>query len=75
MIGKRDERRKEEALKKAEQEKKKKEKEAVREVCVSPSSLLAKLGLLSLHVRLTLEISVPRCRPHYSLSTTLLWSL
>jgi hypothetical protein len=37
MIGRKDDRRKEEAVKKAEMELKKKEKQAVREVCV-PSS-------------------------------------
>ena len=43
MIGKRDDRRKEEAVKKAELEKKKKEKEAVREVYAAVSLLLARL--------------------------------
>ncbi|KAK4245845.1 Fcf1-domain-containing protein [Corynascus novoguineensis] len=43
MIGKRDDRRKEEAVKKAELEKKKKEKEAVREVYAAISLLLARL--------------------------------
>lgn len=36
MIGKNDDRRKEDAVKKAEMELKKKEKEAIREVCVQP---------------------------------------
>ena len=48
MIGRRDERRKEEAVKKAEMELKKKEKEAVREVYVLSSETPATAPVLSL---------------------------
>lgn len=45
MIGKRDDRRKEDAVKKAELELKKKKEEAVREVCVVmlPSTIMARV--------------------------------
>jgi hypothetical protein len=66
MIGRNDERRKEEAVKKAEMALKKKEKEAVREMCVAltPPSHSPCSSDLSLTI-----ISVLRCRRRCSSST------